>query len=131
MNDPEAVTLCEAIEGYIARHGFPHGDRIEVFGSTSSRANPLIGGQIIDHRGIELQFEGIGLKRVMEWKITAEKVGNGWNIVCSPGVPNCRSTASGSDVGEIQITDKATNMPKAHGPAAALAAMTEPPPLVC
>jgi hypothetical protein len=88
MTDHEAVTLCDAIEGYIDAHRFPLVDRIEVFGSTRSRENALIGGQNIDHRGIELRFEGIGLTSVMEWKITAEKRGKGWHIVCSPGVPN-------------------------------------------
>jgi hypothetical protein len=131
MNDPEAVTLCEAIEGYIARHRFPLVDRIEVFGSTSSKENPLIGGQIVEVRGVELQFEGLGFTRLMEWKVTAEKRGDGWNIVCSPGVPNCRVTSPHSASGEIRTADEAMNVPEAHGPAAALAAMTEPPPLVC
>lgn len=112
MSDPCGVRLCDAIEAYLDRHAFGLTDRLEVFGSTSSKDNPLIGGQLVRVRGNDVKFDGMGFCRLVEWKLTAEKRGGGWNIVCSPGVVS-------------------SNVAKPSGPAAARAATTDPPPLVC
>lgn len=94
MTDRNALSLVESIEKYIEARAFPVIDRIEVFFSSSSAADPLIGGQIVevqDRRGAkhELEFGGM-FKRLIEYKLTAEKRGAGWNIVCAPGVPNAK-----------------------------------------
>lgn len=87
MSDVLGVRLCDAIEAYLHQHSFALVDRLEVFGSTAAKENPLIGGQIVQVGSHEIHFEGLGFRRLMEWKLTAEKRGDGWNIVCSPGVP--------------------------------------------
>jgi hypothetical protein len=134
MTDPNAVAMVEAVERYTQRQSFPPIDRIEMFFSSSSERDPLIGGQIVEVKrgGADHSIECAGMfTRLMEYKVTMEKRGNGWNIVCAPGVRNSSGANPKSDVGEIHIADDASNVPQAHGPAAALAATTEPPPLVC
>jgi hypothetical protein len=134
MTDSYAVSMVEAVERYTQRQSFPPIDRIEMFFSSSSERDPLIGGQIVEVKraGVDHEVEFAGMfTRLMEYKVTMEKRGNGWNIVCAPGVRNSSAANPKSDVGEIHIADDASNVPQAHGPAAALAAVTEPPPLVC
>jgi lipocalin len=94
MIDSKAVSLVDSIERYIEGKEFPAIDRIEVFFSSRSEADPLIGGQIVevkDRTGAKKQIEFAGMfKRLVQYKVTAEKWGEGWNIVCSPWVSNAK-----------------------------------------
>lgn len=87
----QAALMVEAIENYIQRQNFPAIDRVEIFFSSISDEDPLIGGQFIEveRQGMkhEVHAEGI-FHRLIQYKVTAEKRGAGWNIVCAPGVPN-------------------------------------------
>ena len=134
MTDPYAVAMVEAVERYTQRQSFPPIDRIEMFFSSSSNCDALIGGQIVEVKsgGVDHDIEFSGMfTRLMEYKVTMEKRGDGWNIVCAPGVRNSAGANPKPETGEIHVADEPANVPEAHGPAAALAAVTEPPPLVC
>lgn len=94
MIDYKALSLVDSIERYIEGKEFPAIDRIEVFFSSRSEADPLIGGQVVEVKnrmGVKKEVEFAGMfKRLIQYKVTAEKAGEGWNIVCSPWVPNAQ-----------------------------------------
>lgn len=95
MTHNPTVAMIEAVERFTQSQSFPVIDRIEMFFSSRSSEDPLIGGQIVeveDRRAgskHEVHFAGI-FKRLVEYKVTAEKRGNGWNVTCAPGVPNAK-----------------------------------------
>lgn len=94
MTNSNAIAMIEAVERYTQSHAFPEIDRVEMFFSSSSPDDRLIGGQIVDvvdRSGAkhEVPFAPM-FQRLVQYKVTAEKRGNGWNITCAPGVMNAR-----------------------------------------
>lgn len=95
--DAAAVRLAEALEDYISGLSFPPIYRVECFFDSKSDQDKLIGGQSVEvvHQGKahSLAFPGM-FRRLVQYKVTAEKIGNGWNIVASPRVPNAKHRPS-------------------------------------